>query len=581
MNQVTGRAAGGPDDTGFDVAGEQSDSVEKHSNAVAVTIAASGGMLRSNVIVALGTALSRVTGLVRVMVLGIVIGQTALADAYNAANSSPNAIYELLLGGVLSASLVPLFSKLAEQRDDEGTTAVVSATVVAMSVLTAAAVLAAPWIFHLYSISPSDAVDADQFREVGTLLARIFLIQIFFYGLTSLGTSMLNARRQFFAAAWAPVLSNLVIIASLLAVPSIMDHQDVQLTDVLDNATLRLTLGFGSTIGIAVMALALYPALKRAGAPTGFTTNFRHPAVKKLMSLSGWTLGYAAANQVAVIFIQNFALSRGEGQQDAYNKAFTFFVLPHGLLAVSIATTFVPELARFVTRRDKGAFIDRASLGIRMVALLTIPAGFGLFVLRRPIVGAILQHGNFTAEDALNTSRVLGGFALGLVGFSVYLFVLRGFYAHQDARTPFIINIFENLVNIVLAWFLVRRYGVLGLGLSFGIAYLVSAAWALLVLSYKVPGFSLRAIYTSLWRMLLAAVVMAEVVWLVARNVGENSGPGAVVRVIAGTVIGTASYVGVLLALRAPELDLLRSKLPGGRGPSDPAASEDTLVGRT
>jgi putative peptidoglycan lipid II flippase len=562
------------DVTEFDVAAEQ-------QTPVAEAVAPAVGMLRSNLIVAVGTALSRVTGLIRVMVLGIVIGQTALADAYNAANSSPNAIYELLLGGVLSASLVPLFTKLAEERDDEGTTAVVSVSVVAMSVLTVAAVLAAPWIFHLYSISPSASVDAGEFRRAGTLLARIFLIQIFFYGLTSLGTSMLNARRRFFAAAWAPVLSNLVIIVSLLIVPSVIDGDDVALGDVLDNSALRLTLGFGSTLGIAVMAFALYPALKRAKAPTGFTTNFRHPAVKKLMSLSGWTLGYAAANQVAVVFIQNFALNRGEGQQDAYNKAFTFFVLPHGLLAVSIATTFVPELARFVTRRDKAAFIERSSLGIRMVALLTLPAGFGLFVLRRPIIGAILQHGNFTGEDALATSRVLGGFALGLVGFSVYLFVLRGFYAHQDARTPFIINLAENALNIVLAWVLVGRYGVLGLGLSFGIAYLLSAAWALLVLSYKVPGLSLRAIYLSLWRMLLAAVVMAEVVWLIAHNLGANSGTGSVVRVVAGTFTGTVVYVGVLLALDAPELELLRSRLPGGRGPRDPAASEDTVVSST
>ncbi len=536
-----------------------------------------GGLLRSNVVVALGTALSRITGLIRVMVLGFVIGQTALADAYNAANSSPNAIYELLLGGVLSASLVPLFTKLAEQNDDEGTSAVVSVAVVAMSVLTAAAVLAAPWIFHLYSLSPAATVDADQFRSVGTLLARIFLIQIFFYGLTSLGTSMLNARRRFFAAAWAPVLSNIVIIVSLLFVPGLVDQQDVQLADVLDNNGLRLTLGVGSTLGIAIMAFALYPALKRANAPLGFSTNFRHPAVKKLMSLSGWTLGYAAANQGAIIVVQNLALSRGEGRQDAYNKAFTFFVLPHGLLAVSIATTFVPELARSVTKQDKAAFIERSSLGIRMVALLTLPAGLGLFVLRRPIVGAILEHGKFTSADALQTSRVLGGFAVGLVGFSVYLFVLRGFYAHQDARTPFIINLFENVINIVLAFVLVGRYGVLGLGLSFGIAYLISAAWALLVLSYKVPGFSLRDIYVSLWRMLLSGVIMAEAVWFVANNVGSNSGGGAVIRAVVGTIVGTGVYVGVLLVLRAPELELLRNRVPGLRGSLQPGNDGESV----
>jgi putative peptidoglycan lipid II flippase len=521
----------------------------------------SGGLLRSNVVVALGTAMSRVTGLIRIVVLSIVIGQNALADAYNGANNSPNAIYELLLGGVLSATLVPLFTQLTEQDDEEGTTSVVTAGVIAVTALTIAAVLAAPWIFHLYSISPSDQVDADQFRQVGTALARIFLLQIFFYGLSAIGSALLNARRRFFAAAWAPVLSNIIIIITLLFVPGILDGKPASLDEVLDNSALRLTLGLGATLGIASMAIALWPALKHAHVPLRFNNNFRHPAVKKLLTLSGWTLGYAAANQVAVVVVQNLALSKGVGQQDAYSKAFIFFVLPHGLLAVSIATTFVPELARFVTRKDKAAFIDRTTLGVRMVALLTFPAGLGLFVLRRSIIGGILQHGKFTEVNSLDTSRALGGFAIGLVGFSVYLFVLRGFYAHQDARTPFIINLFENLINIVLAFFLVGRYGVLGLGLSFGIAYLVCAAWALLVLSYKVPGFELRPIYESLWRMFLAAVVMAEAVWLVSTNIGSNSGSGAILRVLVGVVVGALVYVGVLLVLRAPELELLRSRL--------------------
>ncbi len=521
----------------------------------------SAGLLRSNLVVAIGTALSRLTGLIRIVVLGYVIGQTALADAYNAANNSPNAIYELLLGGVLSASLVPLFSRLAEERDDEGTSAVVTVSILAVTVLTTAAVLAAPWIFRLYSINPSDGVDREQFRAVGTALARIFLVQIFFYGISALGTSLLNARRRFFAAAWTPVLSNLVIIVTLAFVPAIIENRNVQLTDVLNNDALRLTLGLGATMGIAVMAFALYPALKHADVPMMLNVDIHNPAVKRLLKLSGWTLGYAAANQVAIVVVQNLALNQGVGQQDAYNKAFVFFVLPHGLLAVSIATTFVPELARFVTRRDKAAFIERSSLGIRMVALLTLPAGLGLFVLRRPIIGALLEHGKFTAGAALNTSRALGGFAIGLVGFSVYLFVLRAFYAHQDGRTPFVINLFENAINIVLAWVLVGRYGVLGLGLSFGIAYLVAAAMALLVLSYKVPGFSLADIYASLWRMFLAAIVMAEAVWIVARVVGANAGGGSVARVVAGTIVGTAVYVGVLLALRTPEMDQLRNRI--------------------
>ena len=181
--------------------------------------------------------------------------------------------------------------------------------------------------------------------------------------------------------------------------------------------------------------------------------------------------------------------------------------------------------------------------------------------LRRSIIGGILQHGQLTSAQALTTSRALGGFALGLVGFSLYLFVLRGFYAHQDARTPFVINLFENAMNIVLAWILVGRYGVLGLGVSFAIAYLLSAALALLVLSYKVQGFDLRPIYESLWRMTLAAVIMAEVVWWVSAQVGGNTGFGAIARTLLGTIVGSAVYIAVLLVLRAPELDLLRDRL--------------------
>ena len=523
------------------------------------TEAPSGGLLRSNVVVALGTLLSRVTGLIRVMVLGFVVGQTSLADVYNGANSTPNTIYELLLGGVLSASLVPMFTKQFERKDDDATRAVITVSVIAISVLTVAAVLAAPLIFHLYSLHPK--VNATEYRAVGTALARIFLVQIFFYGLSAIGTSLLNARRRFFAAAWAPVLANLVIIASLVAVPAVMNHKTPVLGDVLTNSSLRLTLGLGATLGIAVMAFALYPAMKSAGVPLRISTDLRHPAVKQLAKLSGWTLGYAIANQIAIIVVLNLALSRGPGQADAYTKAFTFFVLPHGLLAVSIATTFEPEMARNVVRRDKASFIDQSSLGIRMVALLTLPAGLGLFVLRRPIIGGILQHGKFSSFAALTTSRALGGFAVGLVGFSVYLFTLRAFYAHHDARTPFVINLLENAINIVLALVLVSRYGVLGLGLSFGIAYLVSAVLALLVLSYKVPGFTLWPVYESLWRMLLAALVMAEVVWVVARMVGSNTSTGAVLRTLAGTIIGTGVYVGVLLALRAPELELLRNRI--------------------
>ena len=518
-------------------------------------------MLRSNVVVAMGTALSRFTGMLRVLVFGIVIGQTALADSYNGANNSPNVVYELLLGGVLSATLVPLFSRYLEEDDDESTEVVVSVGLVALCVVTAVAIIASPAIFHIFSLSPAEGVDVGLYRGVGTWLTRIFVIQIFFYGVSAMFGALLNSRRSFFAPAWSPVLANLFICATLLMIPAVATNGDApSLIDVTEHPGVLRVLGLGATVGIALQALALLPALRRAGVNLRFRFKPRHPAVRRLMTLSGWTFAYVLANQVANVVSQNLA-DPGSGRLDAYNKASIFFYFPHGLLAVSIATTFVPEMARSVARRDKQEFIARTSLGVRLIALLTLPAGFGFLVLSRPIIGALLEHGNFSASAADTTSRALAGFALGLVGFSVYLFALRGLYAHQDTRSPFVISCFQNGINIVLAFLLVGRYDVLGLGLAFAISYLVCAIWTLVIIGYKVPGFPAGRILRSMWPMLLSAVVMAEIVWIVVQQVGDTSGVGAFVRVIVGTIVGAAVYLGLLLAFRVPELDALRTRL--------------------
>lgn len=515
-------------------------------------------LLRSNAVVALGTGLSRLTGMLKIIVFGFVIGQTALADAYDGANNSPNSVYELLLGGVLSAALVPMFTRLFENEDEESVEAVVSVSIVFLTAITAIAVFSAPWIFRVFSLSPDPSVDPNDFRTVGTALTRIFLLQIFFYGIAALFGAVLNAQRRFFAAAWSPVLANIVIIASLLYVPTLLDKDSPVLTDVLDSPSFRWLLGLGATGGIALQALILLPAIHRAGLNLRFRFDLRHPAVKKLFALSGWTFGYVLANQLTVVIVKNLA-QPGSGGQDAYAKATTFFYFPHGLLAMSIATTFIPEMARAVSRRDREAFVERTELGIRLVALLTIPAAFGFLALSRPIIGALLQHGQFDLPASINTARVLAGLALGLVGYSVYLFTLRGFYAHQDTRTPFIINCVQNAINIVLAFVLVGFYDVLGLGIAFALSYLIAAVIAIFVLQVKVPEFPAWHTVLSIGRMMAAGAGMGIVVWLSAGAVGDNDGLGALARVIVGLLIGAVVYTGALTVLRVPEMANLRA----------------------
>jgi putative peptidoglycan lipid II flippase len=535
----------------------------------------SGGLLRSNLVVAAGTALSRVTGLVRLIVLGVVIGQTALADAYDGANNSPNALYELLLGGVLSASLVPLFTRHLEDDDNESTSTVITTMLVILAGLTALAVLAAPLVFRTQSFTVEN-VDPGQYRSVGTSLARIFLIQIFFYGLSALWGALLSAHRRFFAAAWSPVLANLITIAMLFVVQAQLRPGD-PFIQALDDAGLRRTLSYGATFGIAAMALSMYPAVRRTGFRLTTPPSFSHPAVRQMFRLSGWTLGYAGANVITASVIKNLA-SPGSGIPSAYTRAFTVFQLPHGLLAMSITTTFVPELVRRVARKDRDGFVERAGLGVRMIALLTLPAAGLMFSLRRPIASVLLEHGKVTSADALHIANALGGFSVGLAAFSIYLFVLRG-----DARTPFIINLVECVLNVAFAVVLVSRYDEMGLGLAFGLAYVVCAAWALQILSYKVPGFPLRQIGASLARLGLATVVLVEVSWLASRLATSTSGLGAATAIALGTPAGLAAFAAVLLALGAPEIEAL--KVFAQRGKATPQAlaeadNEDAPAGQ-
>ena len=524
------------------------------------------GLVRSNLVVATGTAVSRLTGLIRIVVFGIIVGQTSLADAFDSANNSPNAIYELLIGGVLSASLVALFAQFIERDDhqdgkEKSQDAIISVSLIALVIITSLAVICAPAIFHIFSLNPAQGIDVQAFRSVGTSLTRIFVFQIFFYGLSALTSALLNARKLFFAAAWSPVLANVVTIGSFLLLPLTSAGSDLSIDSVRNDQTAMWVLGLGTTLGIATMAITQVLVVRRHGFTFSFLPQFRHPAVVKLIQLSTWTLGYVAANQVALVVIKNLA-SPGSGGVDAYSKAFVLLQLPHGLLAVSIATTFVPDLARMFHRGDHIEFSSTMARGIRLTAMLTFPASVGLFVLSKPLIGLLFQHGNFTDSAAINTARALSGLALGLAGFSVYLFVLRGFYARNDTRTPFFINLVENALNIVFAVALVDRFGVLGLGIAFSIAYIVSAVIALVVLESTEVDIKMSALAFSLLRIASAAAVMGLVVWIVSNAIGSNAGIGSITRVISGTVIGAIAYAMALTALGDQELrSYLSSKM--------------------
>ncbi len=223
-------------------------------------------LLRSSMVVTAGTALSRVTGLVRTIVIAFAL-TTVLADAYNLANTAPNVVYDLILGGVLAATLVPVLVTVTDNNDRNALRAVSTVITVSLVVLTLVAIVAAPWIVRLYTFTLDPAVREVQ-ESVAVPLLRLFLPQVLFYGLTALFSAMLNARRRFAAAAFAPAVNNVMVIVVLLAVSRMAGGAPTAQSVLADPLQLWL-LGAGTTLGIVAMALVLIPAMRAADIPLG------------------------------------------------------------------------------------------------------------------------------------------------------------------------------------------------------------------------------------------------------------------------------------------------------------------------
>jgi putative peptidoglycan lipid II flippase len=509
-------------------------------------------LLRASALPAVGTTLSRLTGLVRVGALTYALGLTTIADVYNLANTTPNILYELVLGGVLSSTLVPLFVRTLDDSDDDTASVVTTVAFSAIVAMTLLGVVLAPWINRLFAL-PLEGAERAQQLELGDDFLELLIPQILFYGVTTLVTALLHARRRFAPPAFTPVLTNLVTAAAAVGAAQWFARSGGEMGQVY-------LLGLGTTAGVAAMAIALVPFIRRAGISLRWRFQPRHPAVRSVLRLSGWTVGFAAANQVALLLILTLARGQEAGTVSAYQYAFIFFQLPHGLIAVSLMTAILPELAEAAVDRDDRAYIARFREGTSLLLTFLLPAMVGLLFIGEPLIRIFLQRGSFTAEDTTRTTQMLLGFAVGLPAFSLYLYCVRAFFARRDTRTPFFLNVAQNVINVALVVPLTQLWGPEGLALAYSISYWFIAAVTLYVLNRRVPHlFTVKAAWPLLRSVgvgvaVLFALVATEVV------IGDQVGP--VVKLVIEVGVALAVFVPVTFMLKPkgfePAIDRLR-----------------------
>jgi len=522
-------------------------------------------------VMAVGTTISRITGFLRYAALAYVLGltlrfgETNLPSTYNLANSMPNMIYDLILGGIIASLFIPVFVEYLSTRSEEEAwyvaSSVTNISLIILGVVTVLGIVAAPLLIRLmtaFGTYTAGDVTTQVIRDQATFFLRFFVPQIIFYGLSAILTGLLNSHRHFTVPAFAPILNNVFVIITVVVFYFLPGPR----TDY----THLVVLAVGTTLGVALQALVQIPMLRRIGVRYTPVIDIKHPAIRKIGRLAVPLLGYILLWQIGTWFI--FALAiQVDGGVPAYQYAQLFFQLPYGIFAVSIITAIFPALSEHAALRRWSRFKDTMNMGVRATTLIIVPCCIIYLTLSRPIITLLLQHGFFKAGDTRLLSDVLFLLALGLIPYSIDMLLTKTFYSLQDTRTPMIINCFVVAINIGvnLIYFYWLDMGVQGLALGFTTAYIFSMLIDGTVLRIRLGRLGGKRALSTAVKTLAAAAAMALVTLAAYYFVREMSTVPALwkdlLEVALPMAAGLVTYFLTAHALEMEELEVVRDTL--------------------
>jgi putative peptidoglycan lipid II flippase len=529
---------------------------------------------RSSGVMAIGTLASRGTGMLRTLVQAYTLGSLGLSVAYNNANTLPNVVYNLVIGGILTSVIVPLLVTAARRNRDRGEAydqRMFTLVTFALLGLTLIATLAAAPLVDLYRGS----IRGPELHLM-IVLAYFFIPQIFFYGVSSLAGAILNARGSFAAPMWTPVINNIVVIVILLMfsaiAPTILTSSN---SPHLTTGQVGL-LGVGTTLGIVAQSLALIPAMRRVGFRWRPRTDFRREEVSEIGRMGGWMFGYIAATQVAFLVTTNIANSVTQtldhtpfkyANYTAYTYGWLLFQMPYAVVGISVITALLPRMSAHAAEGDLARVRDDFSLGVRLASVIVVPCSLVLAVLGPAIGAFLLAYRSTSIAAGRYDGLVFALFCLGMLPYMFFQLQLRVFYALHDSRTPAIIGGVTMVINIVVNYvalaLLPAHDVVAGLGIGFGLANLVGAIVGGRILSVRLGGLDGPAVTQTLVRMHVATLPAAIFALAVSVMVGSLFGIGhlgAFITLLVGGVGAVLLYMLFARAFHVRELaDLTQS----------------------
>jgi putative peptidoglycan lipid II flippase len=526
-------------------------------------------LLRTSGSMAVASLVSRVTGFARQIALVAALGLTVVNDSYTVANTLPNIIYELLLGGVLSSVMVPLLVRAQTEDADGGegyTQKLLTVSTAVLIAATALAMLAAPLLTTLY-LGGHHGSKANP--ALATAFALLLLPEIVFYGLGALFGAILNTKGVFGPFAWAPVLNNVVMLGVLgtyLVMPG----------DVAADFTnpKLLVLGLGTTLGIVVQALVLLPSLRRVGVRWRPRWGWDR-RLSEAGGLALWVTAYVLIGQAGYIVTTRVAAAANPGSVATYTNAWLLLQVPYGVLGVSLLTALLPRMSRSAAQGRIDDVVADLSLGSRYSTVALVPVSLMIMVFGGSIGVALFSLGRSNPAEAVRLGRTMAVSAFGLLPFALVMLQLRVFYAMKDARTPTIIQLVLVAAKIplllVAPLLLPPEKVVLGLAVANATSFVVGAVVGQVWIRRRLGHLGSRAVLVTLVKTTAAggAGALAGLGVLRALHSVLGSGlapvPMAWLVLVVGGVLGLLVTVAGMRVVRLSEVAPLWARLSARR----------------
>lgn len=514
---------------------------------------------------AIATLVSRITGFLWKVMLVAVIGFLAPADSFTVANNLPTQVFELLIGGVLTSVFVPVLVRAQKTDPDGGEVYIqrlLTLSTVLLAIGTALAVAAGPFLVSLFMSDGGKATP-----DLATAFAYLLLPQIFFYGISALVSAILQSKQIFSPPAWAPVVNNLVVMATLgvfLLLPGDRSLYPVDMTDAH-----LLTLGIGVTLGVAVQAFIQIPALRK----TGFRFRWRWGWDRRLNEFGGlalWMIAYVIVGQVGLIAMSQVGTEFAVFGQ--YTYVWMLLQLPYGVIGFSVMTAILPRMSSAAADGDHQKVIDDLSLGNRLSTVSLLPVSAVMTAAGVPLALALFSIGKSTGSaDQIGVALALSSF--GVLPYAITMMQMRVFYAMKDARTPTLIMVVMTVTKIALSLLCGELFNepaqvLYGLAVinsfCFIIGWLVGEIW----LRHRLGPLGSRKFLRTLGKTLVASLIGAGLVWLVNQGI-DFVIPGPVnvltgwIQLVVGAAVGFAVIFGIMGALRVAELQPAIGRLTG------------------